>query len=191
MSKLIWHVTMSLDGFIASADDGMDWAFGQWTEDSGEQAEPTADRSSIAVEIMRTTGAILAGRRWYDIATSRFKGVDGIYGGAWQGPVFVLTHRLPEGEHHPAVRFVSAGLAEAVAAARDAAAGKNIVLFGASIPRQCLHAGLLDEMVIHLAPVLLGDGIRLYESPGGQPVALRRTMVAESGQLTDLRFRPR
>jgi dihydrofolate reductase len=189
VSSVIWHVTMSLDGFIAGPDDGMDWAFGQWTEDSGEHDEPTVDLSSIADEIMRTTGAILAGRRWYDVATSRFRGVDGIYGGVWTGPVFVLTHRLPEGEHHPAVTFVS-DLAEAVAAARDAAGGKNVVLFGASIPRQCLHARLVDEIVIHLAPVLLGDGVRLYEAPGSQPVPLTRTTMAESGQITDLRFRP-
>jgi dihydrofolate reductase len=63
------------------------------------------------------------------------------------------------------------------------------VLFGASIPQQCLHAGLLDEIVIHLVPVLLGDGVHLYEMPGGQPVGLRRTVTAESGQVTDLCFR--
>jgi dihydrofolate reductase len=117
--------------------------------------------------------------------------VEGIYGGAWTGPVVVLTHRPPDGEQHPAITFVSGDLFEAVSTARRAAAGGNVVLFGATIPQQCLNAGLLDEIVIHLVPVLLGDGIRLYGAPGSLPVSLTRTMVGDSGQITDLRFRVR
>jgi dihydrofolate reductase len=189
MSSVIWHVTMSVDGFIAGPDDSMDWVFAQWTDDTGEPGDIRVDKSSMADEIVHTTGAILAGRRWYEIATSRFNGVDGIYGGAWKGPVFVLTHRPPESGHHPAVSFVSEDVRDAVATARDAAQGRNIVLFGANIPQQCLRAGVLDELIIHLVPVLLGDGIRLFDTPGLGPVALRRTAVGESGQITDLRFR--
>ena len=189
MSSVIWHVTMSLDGFIAGPDDSMDWVFGQWTDDTGEPRDIRVDKSSMADEIVHTTGAILAGRRWYEIATSRLNGVEGIYGGAWKGPVFVLTHRPPKSEHHPAVSFVSKDVRDAVATARDAAQGRNVVLFGASIPQQCLRAGVLDELIIHLVPVLLGDGIRLFDTPGLGPVALRRTAVGESGQITDLRFR--
>jgi dihydrofolate reductase len=189
MSSVIWHVTMSVDGFIAGPDDSMDWVFGQWTDDTGEPGDIRVDKSSMADEIVHTTGAILAGRRWYEIATSRFNGVDGIYGGAWKGPVFVLTHRPPESGHHPAVSFVSEEVRDAVATARDAAQGRNVVLFGASIPQQCLRGGVLDELIIHLVPVLLGDGIRLFDTPGLGPVALRRTAVGEFGQITDLRFR--
>jgi dihydrofolate reductase len=75
-----------------------------------------------------------------------------------------------------------------VATARAAASGKNVVVFGANLAQQCLGEGLLDEIVIHLAPVLLGDGIRLFAATDGKPVALRRTTLAESGQITDLRF---
>jgi hypothetical protein len=82
MSKLTWHVTMSLDGFIAGPDDSVDWAFGH----SGEP-NPVADA------VRTSTGAILAGRRRHDVATRRYDGVAGICGGAWSGPVFVLTHR--------------------------------------------------------------------------------------------------
>ena len=188
MSSAIWHVTMSLDGFIAGADDSMDWAATTWdTTTSFEDRRP----STLADEVMDSTGAILAGRRWYDVATARFNGVDGIYGGDWTGPVFVLTHRPPGGEHHPAITFLSDDLPTALATAREAAGGRNVVLFGASIPQQCLRAGLLDEVVIHLAPILLGDGIRLVEQPGIGPVILERTTLAESGQITDLRFRVR
>ena len=83
---------------------------------------------------------------------------------------------------------MSASLAQVVAAARAAADGKNVVIFGANLAQQCLGEGLLGEIVVHLAPVLLGDGIRLFGGSGSGPVALRRTTLAESGQITDLRF---
>jgi dihydrofolate reductase len=189
VSEVIWHVTMSLDGFIAGPDDDMDWVVKQWSEDGSSVRDIRVEQSSVAEEIVQTTGAILAGRRWYDLAIERFEGVAGIYGGAWSGPVFVLTHHSPPGEHDPAIRFVSGDLADAVATARDAAEGRNVVLFGASIPQQCLQAGLLDDIVVHLVPVLLGAGIRLYDLPGSKPLGLMRILVAESGQITDLRFR--
>lgn len=66
---------------------------------------------------------------------------------------------------------------------------KNVVVFGANVARQCIGHGLLDEIVVHLAPVLLGDGVRLFGGPGTRRVDLERTSVAQSGQLTDLRFR--
>jgi dihydrofolate reductase len=175
--KILWHVTMSLDGFIAGPDDAMDWAF-----EYGE-ASPLAD------EVMKSTGAIVAGRRWYELARRRWSGSKGIYGGAWTGPVFVLTHDPPDASDDPAISFLSDGIERAVATARAAAEGGNVVIFGADLFRQCLEAGLLDEIVIHLAPVLLGDGVRFYGAAGAGRVNLERTAVAESGQLTDLRFR--
>jgi dihydrofolate reductase len=175
--KVVWHVTMSLDGFIAGPDDAMEWAF-----------ERDETPSRVADEVM-ATGAILAGRRWYDVATSRYAGREGIYGGAWTGPVFVLTHRLPDAPHDPGITFLSDGIEGAVATARAAAEGKNLEVFGATTAQQCLDADLLDEIVVHLAPLLLGDGVRFYGGPGVGRVDLERTTVAESGQLTDLRFR--
>ena len=189
MSDVIWHVTMSLDGFITGPDDAMDWVVKQWSDNSDRVQDIRVEKSSVAEEVMQTAGAIVAGRRWYDIATQRLNGVEGIYGGAWGGPVFVLTHHPPRGEHHPSIQFISGEVADAVRTARRSAQGNNVVLFGASIPQQCLQAGLLDEIVIHLVPVLLGDGIHLYQLPGGHPVGLRRTVTAESGQVTDLCFR--
>jgi dihydrofolate reductase len=179
MGKVLWHVTMSLDGFITGPDDAMEWAFEYDTA------------STLAEEVMNTTGAILAGRRWFDVATSRYAGREGIYGGAWTGPVFVLTHRPPDNADDPGISFLSVGIEEAVATARAAAEGKNLEIFGADVARQCLSAGLLDEIVIHLAPVLLGDGVRFYGAPPAGRVDLTRTTLAESGQLTDLRFRVR
>jgi dihydrofolate reductase len=167
---------MSLDGFIAGPDDSMDWAFAH--------GEPT----SLADETMNRIGAILAGRRWYELAIERWNGVDGIYGGAYDGPVFVLTHRPPEQSADPRISFVTEGIERAVATAQSAAGDKDVGIFGANLSRQCLQAGILDELVIHLAPVLLGGGVRLYGGEGDEPIELQRISLGEAERLTDLRF---
>jgi dihydrofolate reductase len=178
---IVWHVTMSVDGFIAGPDHEMEWAF---SSGGGE--------NRIADEVMNATGAILAGRNWYDVATARYRGRHGIYGGNWEGPVFVLTHHPPEDPGDPGITFLSGELTEAVATAREAAAGKNLEIFGAELAAQCLDEGLIDEIVIHLAPILLGDGVRLYgASASRRPVELERTDLAESGRQTSLRFEVR
>jgi dihydrofolate reductase len=189
MSMVIWHITMSLDGFIAGPEDSMDWAVREWSDEGANTRDIEVERSTMADDVLRSAGAILGGRRWYDAAQRLFDGVDGIYGGEWHGPVFVLTHRDPDEAPDASVTFLSTPLADAVATTQEAAKGSNVVIFGASIARQCLQQGLLDEIVIHLAPVLLGDGVRLYESIGTDPVVLTRTDVATTGQLMDLRFR--
>jgi dihydrofolate reductase len=177
MSRVVWHITMSLDGFIAGPDDAMEWAF----RSSGP--------SRIADEVMGSTGAILAGRRWHDVATAKYSGRRGIYGGKWDGPVFVLTHRPPESPEDPEITFLEGSLDEAVTTARQAAGGKNLEIFGANLAAQCLDAGLIGEMVVHVVPVLLGDGVRLYGVAGERtPVELERTELEESGQLASLRY---
>jgi dihydrofolate reductase len=179
---------MSLDGFIAGRDDSMDWAVSRWSDDGENTRDIEVQRSAVADEVLRSAGAILGGRRWYDVAVRKFDGYEGIYGGQWIGPVFVLTHRPPDAEHHPAITFLSSDLSDAVATAFAAAAGKNVIVFGASIAVQYLRADLLDEIVIHLVPVLLGDGVRLIDTSDLVPVAIERTVVETSGQITDLRF---
>jgi dihydrofolate reductase len=169
---------MSLDGFIAGPDDSMQWALDAFDSDASIE------------EAGQNTGAIIGGRRWYDVATAKYDGVAGIYGGAWEGPVFVLTHRPPDPAADPAVTFVSDGLDAALDAAIEAADERDIEIFGAHVARQCLDAGLLDEIVVHVVPVLLGDGVRLY-GPGASQVVLHRTEVSHSGQLVNLRFNVR
>ena len=173
----ICHHTVSLDGFVAGPADSMDWAF-----DYGEG-------TSLADETMRRIGAILAGRRWYELAIERWDGVDGIYGGAYAGEVLVLTHRPPEDSADPRISFSSDGIEHAVAAAQAAAGDKDVGIFGGSLSRQCLEAGLLDEIVLHVAPVLLGGGVQLFAAEGGGRIELERISVGEAEQLTDLRFR--
>src|SRR5215208_161263 len=178
VSRVVWHITMSLDGFIAGPDDAMEWAF----RSSGP--------SRVADEVMRSTGAILAGRRWHDVATAKYSGRRGIYGGKWDGPVFVLTRRPPEDPEDPEITFLDSDLEDAVATAKQAAGGKNLEIFGANVAAQCLDAGLIDEIVVHVAPVLLGDGVRLYGVAGERrQVELERTELEESAEQTSLRFR--
>jgi dihydrofolate reductase len=176
MTQTTWHVTMSVDGFIAGPDDTMDWAFGH------------GPAGPVAEEMIATTGAILAGRRWHDAAIARYRGRAGIYGGRWTGPVLVLTHEPPSDPPDPEIRFISGSIGDAVAAGRDAAEGRRLGIFGADIARQVIAAGLLDEIVVHIAPVLLGNGVRLY-GDGAPTVKLERIDATISPQLTDLRFR--
>jgi dihydrofolate reductase len=189
MSTVIWHITMSLDGFIAGPNDSMDWAVREWSDGGADTRDIDVKRSAIADEVLRSAGAILGGRRWYDVAQRLYDGVDGIYGGDWHGPVFVLTHRPPDEAGHASVTFLSTPVDEALETALTAANGNNVVIFGANLAQQCLTEGLLDEIVIHLAPVLLGEGVPLYRALATDPIVLTRTDLAVTGQLTDLRFR--
>jgi dihydrofolate reductase len=149
MANTIWHITMSLDGFIAGPNDSMDWAVREWSDGGTNTRDIEVERSPVADDILRSAGAILGGRRWYDIAQRLYDGVHGIYGGEWSGPVFVLTHRPPDAAADPSVTFVSSPLPDAVGTVRTAADGKNVVIFGANLAKQCLQEGLLDEIVIH------------------------------------------
>jgi dihydrofolate reductase len=177
MPAVVWHVTMSLDGFIAGPDDAMDWVFDYFSEESNETAG----------HVIETTGAIIMGRHTYEVE-DRYR--PGIYGGAWTGPYFVLTHEPPEAvPDWMTGTFINEDIEAAVARATHAAEGKNVGILGANLAKQCLEQGLLDEIIIHLAPVLLGDGVRLFALPGGQRVRLEPTHVTRTGPLTDLRFR--
>ena len=161
MGKVLWNTMMSLDGFIAGPDDDMHWVFGV---DGG--AGRTVD------EVVRSTGALLVGRRTQDVE-DRLQ--PGFYGGAFRGPFFVLRHDPPP--EPPVVkgvsgRFLDVGIDEAVRVAQEAADGRDVVVLGANVARQCLEAGLLDEIIVHVAPILLGDGVRLFQRSGGEPVRL-------------------
>ncbi len=177
MDKLIWHTVMSLDGFIAGRDDDMDWVFGV----DGGSGETVA-------EVLGSTGALLVGRRTQDVEDRLQRG---FYGGAFSGPFFVLTHD-PSADP-PVVkgvtgRFLTVGIEEAAGIARDAAGGRDVVVLGADVARQCIEAELLDEIIVHVAPVLLGGGVRLFERPGGDPVQLLRSASTEEGETTVLRY---
>ncbi len=179
MRKVLWHVTMSLDGFIAGPGDAMDWMFRYVVPN------PVVD------EIIQTTGSVLAGRRSYDVGARKGQRAEfrKVYGGAWTGPQFVLTHETPDAPEDPMITFLSGDIRKAVATALQAAEGRDVVVIGANVAQQCIDEGLVDEILVHLAPLLLGDGVRLFCRPGGAPIDLETTQVTQSGQLTNLRFR--
>jgi dihydrofolate reductase len=158
MSKILWHITASLDGYIAPRDDSTEWMFGHG------KAGP------MRQEAMERTGAILTGRRGFDLGNrpGAAAGARAIYGGAWTGPIFVLTHR--PAENAEGVTFLSGDVASAIARARAAAGERDVGIFGADVAGQCLNAGLVDEIIVHLVPVLLGDGVRLFDSPSTAPI---------------------
>ena len=104
------------------------------------------------------------------------------------GPMFVLTHDAPE-TAAAGFTFVSGDIEEAVATAKGAAGDRYVVILGANTAQQCLDAGVLDEVLVHVAPVLLGDGVRLFDRPGGTNVKLERISLTDSPQVTNLCFR--
>ncbi len=177
MGKLLWHTMMSLDGFIAGPNDDMSWAFGL-DAGSGETVDT----------VVASTGALLVGRRTQDVE-DRLQ--PGFYGGAFRGPFFVLRHDPPP--EPPVVkgvtgRFLDVDIEEAVTVAKEAAGEDDVVVLGANIARQCLENELLDEIIIHVAPVLVGDGVRLFERAGGEPVKLKPIKSVDEGGTTVLRY---
>jgi dihydrofolate reductase len=183
MGQVLWHTQMSLDGFIAGPGDAMEWAFEDWSD--ADEPDETIE------EVVRSTGALLVGRRTQDVEDRE---QPGFYGGAYRGPFFTLRHNPPPDP--PVVkgvtgRFIDVEIREAVKVAKEAADGADVVILGANVAKQALEAGLLDEVLVHLTPVLLGDGVRLFSRPDGSPIRLERTGVRETGQLTALRFRVR
>jgi dihydrofolate reductase len=167
---------MSLDGFIAGPDDAMGWVF-----------EHSAPNPAVD-EVIRHTGAVLAGRRSYDVGRRGERPeVKEPFGGGWSGAQFVLTHRPHDLD--PANTFLSGDVRDAVALALAAAQGKDLNIIGADVARQCLAAGLVDEIVVFVAPVLLGDGVRLVSRLEEPPVELETLDVSSAGQVINLRFR--
>ena len=140
-------------------------------------------------EIAAATGAMLIGRRTYEVGkrmTGNPSEVTPAYDG---GAVFVLTHEPPD-PPDPAVTFLTGDIGDAVATALHAAGGKNLEILGADVTGQCLRRGLVDEILVYLLPVLLGDGIR-FSSPGLARIDLEPVSSTRSGAVTILRFRVR
>lgn len=160
MAKLLYSATMSLDGFIAGPGGDMSWL----TEHLGEP-NPTAER------LLEQIGALLVGNRTFG-GDDLNKGTDkeGAFGGQYEGPVVVLTHR-PPAEPVPGVTFAG-DLGTAVAEAEAAAGDRYVNVLGADVARQCIEAKVLDEVLVFVAPVLLGDGVPLFDNPGGEQVRL-------------------
>lgn len=176
MGNVFIHVTMSLDGLIARPNDTIDWAFHYGTD-------------TMVEEVMAEIGVVVLGNRGFREGTMNESRLP--YGGMVQVPHFVVTHEAREPLTIGGVTFtfLAGGLEQTIKAAREAAGPKKVSLLGASIDQQCLKAGLVDEIVIHLVPIVLGEGIRLFDHVGSESIELERTEVVATSQLTSLRFR--
>jgi dihydrofolate reductase len=177
--KVVVNRSMSLDGFIAGPGDAMDWIFDFVAPDEFP-------------EIAAATGAMLVGRRTVEVGSRMAANQE--RGSAssgesypFSGPTFVLTHRPPD-PPDPEVTYLTGDVAAAVATALDAAAGKNLEILGADVAGQCLQRGLVDEILVYVLPVLLGDGIRFW-SPSPARIDLEPLTSTRAGAVTILRFR--
>ena len=194
VSKVIALMSMSLDGFVADPNDGVDEVFDWYFAGDVEVPMPSATTdftfrvSPPSAEhlqgLMGEVGAMLTGRRTFERA-------DG-WGGRhpWDVPAFVLAHRVPDGWPRPdsTVHFVTDGLESAVAQAKAAAGPKSVGVHGAQTIQGCLGAGLLDEVHVDLAAVLLGAGVRLFDHVANAPVVLGNPTVVAGVGVTHLRY---
>jgi dihydrofolate reductase len=194
MSKVVAIMSMSLDGYVADANDGVsevfDWYFSGDVEvstastTSGLTFRVSAPSAEHLQGLQAEVGAMLTGRRTFERA-------DG-WGGQhpWDVPAFVVTHHVPDGWPRPGstVEFVTDGIESAVARAKAAAGPKSVGVHGAQTIQQCLDSGLLDEIHIDLAAVLLGGGVRLFDNLGSTPVVLGNPNVVPGVGVTHLRY---
>ncbi|NIK59598.1 dihydrofolate reductase family protein [Kribbella shirazensis] len=172
--KVLLHFVMSLDGYIAdTSGDPLGWSEGVTFSDG------------IVQKYAAQTGAILGGRKGWDA----YPDPRAPYGGAMGGPVFILTHHPDDAEQLEGVTFLDCDVAEAARVALEAADGKNVEVFSASIGSQLLERGLVDEIHLHIVPTLLGGGVRLFEGTGGVPIHLK-PLDGSAATAIDVEFAP-
>lgn len=185
MTRVIFDISMSLDGYMTASNVSAEEPLGDGGQRLHERAfgEDEHNRELLA-EGVDAVGAVIAGRRTYDLSVPWW-GADGPAGPA-RVPLFVVTHAGPEEVPEGGVyTFVTDGIEEALEQARAAARDKDVaVMGGADIGQQYIRAGLVDEISIHLVPVLLGSGTRMFEYLGGEHIQLETTGVIETLEAT-------
>ena len=192
MGKVVFNISVSLDGLVESAVDGVDRLF-RWYF-SGDTEVPFADELTFQVsaasaalfrESWPSIGATLTGRRNFDVANG------------WNGkpplgvPCVVLTHRAPQEWVYAGspFTFVTDGIENAVATAKRLAGDKHVAVSTPRVMQQCLHAGLLDEITLDLVPVLLGEGTKLFDNLPPAGVTLEQIDAVAGDGVTHLRYR--
>jgi dihydrofolate reductase len=200
MGKVVFNMTVSLDGFVAGPNDSpenglgdgggplFDWYFSGDTEVSLSEGTPLLKLSKQSAELLKKavarSGAGIWGRRTFDIAHA--------WGGNPPGrPAFIVTHNVPQEwvyEGSP-FTFVTDGVESAVRRAKAAAGEKDVIISTASILQQCLNADLMDEIHLDVAPLLLGKGVRLFDHLDIDPITLERIHAIEAPGVTHMAFR--
>ncbi|MPV37113.1 dihydrofolate reductase family protein [Georgenia subflava] len=163
MGKVTWGFTCSIDGFIAGPGHDM-----SWLSAAEPLAEGTEERMAAAAAV------IISGRAGYDAAKAqqdeRDEQTSAAYGGAWSGTEIILTHRPEELADDPTVVALNCDITEAIRRAQEIAGDRDVQIISADIARQALEHDLIDELQVFVAPVFLGDGVRIFDVPGGQRV---------------------
>jgi dihydrofolate reductase len=189
MSKVHFQLSMSLDGFITGPNEGVgnplgddDGRLHDWMFDGGAAAD-----AAVLDEAYARTGAILMGKRMFEVGVEPWGDPP-----PFERPVFVLTHEprasMPM-QGGTTYTFATDGLEAALKEARAAAGSRDVGIWGGgNIIRQYLAAGLVDELEIHLIPVLLGEGVRLFDTFDHKRIELRRTRTIETPNATHLRY---
>ncbi|HZO65706.1 MAG TPA: dihydrofolate reductase family protein [Kribbellaceae bacterium] len=195
MSKVVLYMSMSVDGFITGLDDDMDHGLGvngerlhDWLHSGGVDPgshRPVDETNATVFDELMATGAVITGRRTFEFARG------------WAGdhhdrvPIFVLTHAAPDEPAPGSARYVTDGIESCVAQAKAAASDRDILLHGAATAQECLRAGLLDEMELHLIPVLLGQGRRLFDDLPPEHIELELLRALDAPGVQHLRYRVR
>jgi dihydrofolate reductase len=211
MTRLRLDISMSLDGFIAGPNQTLEQPLGEggeqlhewvvrlasWRERHGLTGGETNVDDEVVAESLVSTGAVVMGRRMFSGGEGPW--ADDPRAGGWWGddppfhvPVFVLTHHARETvikEGGTSFTFVTEGIEAALEQARAAAGDRDVALAGgANVVQQYLNAQLIDELQLHVVPLLLGEGVRLFDRLGPGPIELEATRVIESSSVTHLRF---
>lgn len=174
--KVIIDMAMSLDGFIA--------------DQQNQSLYPIGDLQNTEAlnELIRTTGAVIMGRHAYDMANGDFTGYE------YQVPIFVLTHNPPDKDtkgqnENLKISFVTNGIESAIEKAKAAANDKNVTIIGgANVAQQSIKAGLVDQIQIRLIPVLLNEGLRMFDRLGNEYIDLKKIRVRQFPDRTDMKF---
>ena len=187
MGSVIYDKSSSLDGFIAGANMRLEAGLG----DDGERLHEWAFQDQAGMEMLEREvdrlGAVICGRRTYDMSI-QYWGADGPTGSA-RVPLFVLSHGVPDDVPEGGVYTFLDDLETALARARETAGDKNISVMGADVGRQLLNAGAIDEISVHLVPVLFGSGTPMFGQGVDEHVTLEFVGVSESPHAAHLRYR--
>lgn len=188
MGKVIYDMSISLDGFIAAANARPEAGLGDGGEKLHDWGFNSVDpRNRKIAEAWVTMGAIIYGRTTYDHSI-KYWGANGPTGDA-RVPTIIVSHNVPKDIPDDGVYTFVDNTEAALAVARKAAGNKNIGLQGGNVAQQFIAHGLVDEIFIHLVPVLFGSGTRMIDNLDGKHIRLESTEVIQTKEATHLRFR--
>jgi dihydrofolate reductase len=189
MAKVCSSMSMSLDGFVTGPNDSRQQPLGE----GGERLHrwlwggQTPEDAAVLDEMVDAAGAVVMGRRSFDFCVG--DGGWGEGGPVGDVPCFVVTHRPPPAHAPDVFTFVHDGVASAIEQAKAVAGDRIVGLHGATTAQQALAAGLVDEVQVHVVPVLMGAGVRLFDDIGDTPIDLERDRVVVTPEATHVRYR--